>query len=262
MIDKIEKKAAEAAREDGGYTVRDGIAYCNTCGEPRQMLIDIDEGDRRLVWCSCRCMEERERGGNRERIEKLQQLGGVSPRCIFDRAQPSKELDMCRRYAAGWDEVRKRGAGLLLWGGVGCGKTFAAHCIANELIKRDTPVFISSLSRVLNSGFDKTEVLRRIHETPLVVFDDLGAERSSEYALEMVFMLIDERYKSEKPLIVTTNLTLDELKHPTNIDHKRIYDRILQRCVPIHFEGSSKREQEAAENLQFMRDLLAGNKKS
>lgn len=258
MIEKIARKSAEAAQQEGGYTVRDGIAYCNTCGEPRQVFVDIDEGDRRLVWCSCRCMQEQEKGENQERIEKLQKLGGISPRCTFDRAQSSRELEMCRRYVAGWDEVQKRGAGLVLWGGVGCGKTFAAHCIANELVTQEIPVFITSLSRVLNGGFDKSEVMRRIRETPLVVFDDLGAERSSEYALEMVFMLVDERYRSQKPLIITTNLTLDELKHPTNIDHKRIYDRILQRCVPIHFEGGSKREQEAAENLRFMRELLAG----
>ena len=257
MLDKIAKKAAEAVLGEGGYTVRDGIAYCDTCGEPRQTVLDIGDGDRRLVWCLCRCMMERENGSDWESIQRLQQLGGVSPGFTFDRAEVSKTLDKCRRYADAWDEVYKRGAGLLLWGAVGCGKTFAAHCIANELIKRDIPVFITSLSRVLNSGFDKTEVLRRIHETPLVVFDDLGAERTSEYALETIFMLVDERYRSEKPLIITTNLTLNDLRSPINIDHKRIYDRILQRCVPLHFDGGSKREEKAAEMMRFMRGLLS-----
>lgn len=257
MIEKIAKKSAEVAQEDGGYIVRDGIAYCNTCGEPRQTKIDLD-GEQRIVGCACRCMLEKRKADGRERIQKLQKLGGVSPRCTFDRAQPSKTMDMCRRYAAGWNEVHKRGAGLLLWGDVGCGKTFAAHCIANELIKRDVPVFSTSLSRVLNSGFDKTEIIRRIRETPLVVFDDLGAERSSEYALETIFMLVDERYRSELPLIVTTNLTLSELKNPANIDYKRIYDRILQRCAALHFEGASKREEKAEEMMQFMRGLLLG----
>lgn len=257
MLDKIAKKAAEAAQDDGGYTIRDGIAYCDTCGEPRQMVADFGDGDQRIVWCSCRCKLENEATADRERIQRLQQLGGVSAGFTFDRAEVSKTLDKCRRYADGWDEVYKRGAGLLLWGAVGCGKTFAAHCIANELIKRDIPVFITSLSRVLNSGFDKTEVLRRIHETPLVVFDDLGAERTSEYALETIFMLVDERYRSEKPLIITTNLTLNDLRSPINIDHKRIYDRILQRCVPLHFDGGSKREEKAAEMMRFMRGLLS-----
>lgn len=254
MLNKIAKKAEESAK-DGGYTVKDGIAYCNTCGEPRQMFIDIGDGDKRLVWCSCGC-SERDQDYDPERIERMQQLGGVSPRYTFEQAQSSKSLDMCRRYVGGWDEVYKRGAGLLLWGGVGSGKTFAAHCIANELIKRDVGVYITSLSRALNSGFDITDEVRRIRDTPLVVFDDLGAERSSAYAVERIFLLVDERYRSEKPLIITTNLTLQELKNPSNLEYKRIYDRILQRCVALHFEGESKREEKAVEMMQFMRDLL------
>ena len=104
-----------------------------------------------------------------------------------------------------------KNVGLLLWGNVGTGKTFAAHCVCNELLQRDEPVsvFITSLSRVLNSGWDKSDTVTRIRDAPLVVFDDLGAERSSEYALENVFMMVDERYRARKPTIVTTNLTLN-----------------------------------------------------
>ena len=254
--ESIEKKAEIFTKRDGDYTVReDGIAYCNICGEPRQKEINLGQR-KKLVWMTCKCLEARFGKDNSERIQMLQARGNVSSQCTFERAQSSKAMAVCRRYADRWDKAAKVGAGLLLWGDVGTGKTFAAHCIANALIKRDVPVFITSLSRVLNTGFDKTEVLRRIREAPLVVFDDLGAERSSEYALETIFLLVDERYCAKKPLIVTTNLTEKELRYPQDIDRKRIYDRILERCVPLHFVGGSKREEEAAEMQKFMKELV------
>ena len=156
--------------------------------------------------------------------------------------------------------MRKKNIGLLLWGGVGAGKTFAAHCICNELLRRDqpVPVFVTSLSRVLNTGYDKSEAIQRIQKAPLVVFDDLGAERSSDYALETVFMLVNERYEARLPLIVTSNLNLDELKNPSVIERNRIYDRILEMCVPIFFRGTSRRPEEAAEKMRIMRELLEG----
>lgn len=254
----VEKKAESFAKSDGNYTVReDGIAYCNACGEPRQTWKNFPNG-KKLLWCSCKCLDAHHVQNNSERIKLLQERGNVSPNCTFDRAQASKVMEVCRRYASRWDEAADNGAGLLLWGDVGTGKTFAAHCVANELIRREFPVFITSLARVLNAGFDKSDVLIRIQKTPLVIFDDLGAERSSEYALETIFLLVDERYRVRKPFIVTTNMTLDEMKHPADIGRKRIYDRVLERCVPLHFDGGSKREEEAARMLLFMKELVSG----
>ena len=55
-------------------------------------------------------------------------------------------------------------------------------------------------------------------------------ERGTEYGLEQVFNVIDSRYRSGKPLIVTTNLTLDDLRNPEDTAHSRIYDRLLSIC--------------------------------
>lgn len=260
-IENIEERAAKVVQADHNYTVReDGIAYCNNCGGPRQKTFDFGVVQK-LVWVPCECLQAKMDAQDAEkvdanRIEQLQQRGGVSPSYTFEHAQPSKVIDICRRYAAKWDDIARRNIGLLLWGDVGTGKTYAAHCICNELIKRDIPVFITSFSRVLNSGFDKSEALRRIRETPLVCFDDLGAERSSEYALEAVFMMVDERYRARKPLIVTSNLALEEIKTAKDIDRKRIYDRILECCVPVKFAGSSKRKEAAADLRRAARELL------
>lgn len=254
-IGKIEKAASKASPPMPGDYERDGLLYCGKCHSPKQCRVSFD-GVEKIMPCTCSCTEKEP--DNKERIEQLQQRGGISPSYTFDRAQQSKALNACRRYAGKWDEMQSKNIGLLLWGGVGCGKTYAGHCICNELIGRGIPAFVTSLSRVLNtSGFDKSDILERVQKTPLVVFDDLGAERASNYAVETVFTLIDERYRARKPLIVTSNLTLDELKNARDLDRKRIYDRVLGRCVPLHFDGGSKREEEAAELAKAARELLA-----
>ena len=75
-------------------------------------------------------------------------------------------------------------------------------------------------------------------------------ERQTEYAREQVFHLIDSRYLSRRPLIVTTNLSLRELKNPADMAQQRIYDRILEMCIPVCFNGESLRQEKARENMQ------------
>ena len=69
-------------------------------------------------------------------------------------------------------------------------------------------------------------VVDRLCRYPLLIIDDFGMERGTEYALEQVYNIVDSRYRSQKPLIVTTNLPLNEIRHPQDTAHARIYDRI------------------------------------
>ena len=63
--------------------------------------------------------------------------------------------------------------------------------------------------------------------------------------MEQMFFVIDSRYRSRRPMIITTNLKLSELKNPPDLAHARIYDRILERCAPILFAGKNFREENA-----------------
>ena len=76
--------------------------------------------------------------------------------------------------------------GLLLWGNTGNGKTYAAACIANALIARGIPALITSFPRILNAGWDKREIAEQMRQYPLLVIDDLGAERESDYFNNLV----------------------------------------------------------------------------
>lgn len=99
---------------------------------------------------------------------------------------------------------------------------------------------------------------RALDESTLVIIiNDLGFERNSEYALEQVYNVADSRYLSRLPFIITTNLSLDELKKPKDLAHARIYDRVLERCVPICFAAVNYRLENRAsqrEDGSFARD--------
>ena len=156
------------------------------------------------------------------------------------------QMQLAQRYVAHWPEMREKNVGLLLWGGVGTGKSFMAGCIANALMEQEVAVCMTNFARImneLNNAFSgRNEVVDRLCGYPLLVIDDFGMERGTEYALEQIYNIIDSRYRSRKPLIVTTNLTLTELKNPQDTAHARIYDRLLELCTPIACTGPSMRK--------------------
>ena len=149
--------------------------------------------------------------------------------------------------------------GYLFWGPVGTGKSYLASCIANALLEQEVTVKMTNFNTILNDLFaveDKTEYIRSLNGYELLIIDDLGVERNSEYALENIFSVIDWRYRSGRPLITTTNLPLVQLKQETKIGKKRIYDRILERCIPVKIDGVSRREAMANDNMQTMKNIL------
>ena len=171
-------------------------------------------------------------------------------------------MTKARAYVNHWPEAFKRNIGLLLFGDVGTGKSFAAGCVANALLDRDVPVLMTNFPTILTRlsgtfGEDRTAFLDSLGDYDLLIIDDLGVERNTEYSMEQMFSIVDSRYRSGKPLIVTTNLKLDELKHPPDFAHARIYDRILERCAPILFAGKNFREDNAASTKAAARAIVS-----
>ena len=202
-------------------------------------------------------------------FERMQRLNMMKSLCFEDHALYSWTFDkdngknpvmkVARDYVDKWSDALSGNTGLVLWGDVGTGKTFFAACIANALVEQNVSVKMTNFSTILNDLFtesDKNKYLNRLNDHSLLIIDDLGIERGTEYALEQVYNVIDTRYKSGKPLIVTTNLTLDELKAPTDIPHKRIYDRVLGMCVPVMFNGVNFRKEEAAAKMEAAKKLF------
>ena len=163
-------------------------------------------------------------------------------------------------YVEHWEIMREENNGYLLWGKVGTGKSYFAGCIANALMEQEVAVRMTNFSAILNdltASFEgRNEYIERLCRFPLLIIDDFGMERGTEYGLEQVYNVIDSRYRSRKPLIVTTNLTLDSLQNPLDTAHARIYDRLLEMCAPILFTGENFRRETAQAKLNRLKELM------
>ena len=87
--------------------------------------------------------------------------------------------------------MRAENLGLLLWGGVGTGKSFLAGCIANALMEQEVPVRMTNFARILNelnSSFSGcNDIVDKLCRYPLLIIDDFGMERGTKYALEQIY---------------------------------------------------------------------------
>ena len=233
--------------EPQDYVAEDGLLYCGSCKTPKEAFFPNGKKlfgrDRHPAECRCRqATREKREKEERARLhyEKVQRLklqgftDWAMQHWTFanDHGQ-NPQMQLAQRYVAHWPEMREKNVGLLLWGGVGTGKSFMAGCIANALMEQEVAVCMTNFARImneLNNAFSgRNEVVDRLCGYPLLVIDDFGMERGTEYALEQIYNIIDSRYRSRKPLIVTTNLTLTELKKPQDTAHARIYDRLRGR---------------------------------
>ena len=143
---------------------------------------------------------------------------------------------------------------------------YLAACIANALMEKEVAVCMTNFATILNdlaASFEgRNEYISRLCSYPLLILDDFGMERGTEYGLEQVYSVIDSRYRSGKPLIATTNLTLEELQHPQDTPHARIYDRLTSMCAPVRFTGSNFRKETAQEKLERLKQLMKQRKES
>lgn len=163
----------------------------------------------------------------------------------FEKADETRNNKICKIYAKAFfkKDKEKNGVGMLLYGDSGTGKTFDSACIANYLMARGKSVMALSMglyfSRLKKEWSDiEVEILRKTKDCDLLIIDDFGAEKISDWVLEKIFLLIDTRYKAEKPMIISTNLENSEI---LKLYGKRIAERIAEMCYPLCYDGDSKR---------------------
>lgn len=254
----------------------DGLKYCGKCHTPKEAFYPADlqaQGfTKHPVMCKCADeRREREEAKRREyermsymtmlRSEAFRDMPAASWR--FDHAVVTPQLVKAKEYAANWDSFKQDGIGLLLFGDVGTGKSYAAGCIANALIDRMESVLFVGMADVVNRmqgnfGADRDRYIKSLMRPDLLILDDLGAERNTSFGKERVFDVVDKRLLSGKPMIVTTNIPLSVMKQAADLDDRRIFDRILKVCVPIRFDGENFRKGNASANVKKAAELLNG----
>lgn len=268
IIDDICKK--EAVEED--YIGEDGLLYCGRCRTKKQTKIKVAfmDNEEKIFPCICNCDAQqlelhknqlKQEEQNRE-IQKLR-LGIQNEyrQWTFEADNGNPRMDVARRYVEQWETAQRENIGLLLWGNVGTGKTYIAACIANALIDKGIAVLMTNIPAILSSlsglhAEEKNAFIRNLNYYPLLIIDDLGVERTTSYAMEQIYQVIDSRYTLGWPLIVTTNLTLEELQLTQEVEKERIYSRILEMCTPIHVEGPDRRREKAAHKVEMAKKIL------
>ena len=253
----------------------DGRIHCARCGGARQAAVPRGDGGMLYPRCLCPCQsaalaQQEEQQRQRRTLERIRRrrAQGLQDKSLYRFTFANDNgrnplMAKARAYVEHWDRARAANAGLLLFGDVGTGKSFFAGCVANALLDRDIPVLMASLPGLLNrmAGLHPEErgaFVDSLGDYELLVLDDLGAERESSFAQEQVFWVVDSRCRSARPMIITTNLTLDELRHPPDLARRRIYERVLECCAPIRFDGPNLRADNARENRERARALVAG----
>ena len=272
-VDSIIDKMTDAISENmpkvkDEYIGEDGLLHCSKCHEKTETKVQL-MGVTKKVRCICDCIKkehdafkEKEKHEELERQRKICFAETNMKSWTFenDDRRNAKLSDAMKNYVNNFSEFRKDGKGLLLYGTVGTGKTYFAAAIANNLIDLGYSVLMTNFARLTNQiqgMFDgKQEFIDSLNRYTLLIIDDLGAERKSEFMQEQVFNIIDSRYRSGLPFIITTNLTWQEITKPEEVAYSRIYDRVIERCFPVEVSGASRRRQNVRDTYSEIKEKL------
>ena len=252
--------AAEAAQKhtpSNAIVGRDGLLHCPVCAKPLQVQLSI-AGATYTVPCLCACGEAKQAAAEESERAERQRIRAehYAKTCYGWRAAPAmmqktfahschnpRQTALCRDYAANFDRMRAEGRGLLMYGGVGTGKSYLAACIANELLLRPETVRMTSIATLATMPIDqRDDAVEYGSFCHLLILDDLGAERRTPYVMDLLFTLIDSRLSAGLPTIVTTNLSPAELAMTDDLAFRRLTDRLFETMTPVKFEGDSLRK--------------------
>ena len=145
--------------------------------------------------------------------------------------------------------------GLILVGNNGVGKTHLACSIANELIKNGIPIIYGTLINLLaelknsydiDNNISEMEIIKLYKKVDLLIIDDLGKEKPSEWGLEKLFTIINSRYENNLPVIITTNYDQNSLINRLSINGeietaKSIISRLYEMCYLVKIEDRDHR---------------------
>ena len=262
-------RQAQAANqpENGDYYDDEGFLVCGNCHTRRQVEVNMPDLKavpfdpkkkvRVKMPVSCRCRAERRKQEEQMLMQdremraaqalKQQSLMDERLRDIsFDGFQQTKDtaynLKLCLRYAKHFDEMLAKNQGLLFYGGVGTGKTFAAACIANHLLSLRVPVVMTSFVKLLETmqGFseDDSALIARLNRAKLLIIDDLGTELSNSFTTSQLFLCLNERILRQKSTIISTNLNMNQV---ADIYSERVLSRISNSYTIIKLFGDDIR---------------------
>lgn len=256
---------------EGDYIGPDGVLHCGVCREGKEYR--LPNGNYVPALCLCgrkrRAAEEMRRieAEQMQRVRELAQYSIMDERlrtATFAQARETEDskrpLRIAKRYVEHWSDVSVGELnGLLLYGPTGTGKSFLAACIANALMDKSVPVLMTSIVKLTGIHPEELgETVRQMKRAHLLILDDLGAERGTDFKLEQVYNVIDERCNNKKPMVVTTNLSMEQMKNAGDMRYNRIWERVRSMCYPVRMDGESWRKRRTLEALERLRKMYEG----
>lgn len=269
-LKNIAVAAAKANPQEDGDYFEDGLLHCGKCRTPKQTRLDFS-GEIVHCLCSCKAKKQAQEQAEYESRMLRERIARMRREAFRDKAMEDWTfsnddgsnpalMTAMHRYVDNFKTLSQSGCGLLLYGACGTGKSFAAACVANDLLDRGVNVLMTSFGRILDtvSGLyeGKREYLDSLITPKLLIIDDLGVERDTPYSQETIFNVVDGRIRAGKPMIITTNLSGEQLNGAKDISHQRVFSRLLECCHPIEVKGADRRRLKAKNSYGEMRDLL------
>jgi DNA replication protein DnaC len=204
----------------------------------------------------CECRAQRLRKGRSRGVASAipARYRGVS----FDRPpvsdmarslQTKMAVSQVRAYIDELDQRLDDGRGLWLFGETpGTGKTTLAMLISSAALDAGRSVAIYSLPKLLArirrtydaepGGDNYLAFFERLTSVDLLHIDDLGAEKRSDWVLEQLYALVNERYESQRSMVITTNLKHEDLEEQIG---PRTVSRLAQTCEEVEVRGEDQR---------------------
>ena len=196
-----------------------------------------------------------------KRVERIIKNSKMSKRNLnykFDNFAPNtsnkKVLDNLKNYSEKLvNGIEKKG--LILIGNNGVGKTHLACSIANKLIENGTPVIYGTLINLLaelrnsydtDNNISEMEIIKLYENVDLLIIDDLGKEKPSEWGLEKLFTIVNSRYENNLPVIITTNYNQNSLVERLSLNGeietaKSIISRLYEMCYLVKIDDIDHR---------------------
>lgn len=225
--------------------------HCGNCNTPKEVYIKWAGEIEGYVGCMCECQVkqrsgrlERDRKNDRDhrRLEVFNQsLALFHSRISEDDERDRLASEAVRDYILNLGTNIRDGKGLLIVGETGVGKTFFAASVANEAIDRDYRVLFTKLGALVNEytiSSNKENYLSHLRNFDLIVLDDLGIERNTNYSDESAYRIIDTIYNSGISTIVTTN---NMATASQDLPTQRIMSRLCERAKGILVKGKDRR---------------------
>lgn len=158
----------------------------------------------------------------------------------------------CLRFIHDFDSER---GNLLLFGTTGVGKTFLTHCIAKEIMQTAhsvlyltaTEFFDALLAKVIHQDPESHVLYEQIQSCDLLIIDDLGTERNTDFIVSQLFVCLNDRILNQKSTIISTNLTLEKIKSNYT---ERTFSRISNHYKILRLAGDDIRIQKKLMNRE------------